>query len=74
MSICGAAGGRKRSGCNFRVAPVLCSTGHGRRVMETNGRRNAIVLEGWPVLLACVVYAMAFCILAVTMTPVFRVA
>jgi hypothetical protein len=37
-------------------------------------RANSIVMDGWPVLVACAVYAMAFYIFAVTMTSVFLVA
>jgi len=37
-------------------------------------RANSIVMDGWPVLVACAVYAMAFYIFAVTMSSVFLVA
>jgi hypothetical protein len=43
--------------------------------MNTNlVRTNSIVMDGWPVLVACVVYAMAFYIFAKTMTSGFLVA
>jgi hypothetical protein len=37
-------------------------------------RTNGIVMDGWPVLVAYAVYAMAFCIFAMTMTSVVLVA
>jgi hypothetical protein len=42
--------------------------------MNTNVRVTRIVIDGWPVLLACVVYVMAFYIFAMTMSSVFLVA
>jgi hypothetical protein len=43
--------------------------------MNTNlVRANAIVLDGWPVLVACALYAIAFYIFVVTMSSVFLVA
>jgi hypothetical protein len=37
-------------------------------------RANGLVVDGWPVLVAFAVYAMAFYIFAITMTSVFPVA
>jgi hypothetical protein len=43
--------------------------------MSTNlVRTKGIVLDGWPVLFACAVYAMAFYIFAMTMTSISLVA
>jgi hypothetical protein len=43
--------------------------------MNTNlVRTNGIVIDGWPVLVACAVYAMAFYIFAMTITSVLPVA
>jgi hypothetical protein len=43
--------------------------------MNTNlVRANGIVMDGWPVLIACAVYAMAFYIFAMTMTSISLVA
>jgi hypothetical protein len=36
-------------------------------------RANGMVIDGWPVLVACAVYALAFYIFAMTMTSVFPV-
>jgi hypothetical protein len=37
-------------------------------------RTNGIVIDGWPVLLAYALYAIVFCIFAMTMTSTFPVA
>jgi hypothetical protein len=43
--------------------------------MNTNHvRTNGIVIDGWPVLVAFAVYAIAFYIFAMTMSSVFPVA
>ncbi len=42
--------------------------------MNTNLARTTGVMDGWPILVACAIYAIVFYIFAMTITSVFPVA
>jgi hypothetical protein len=71
---------RNRSRAAFVELQLLrCSRVIQRRTRETGMninlvRANGIVMNGWPVLVAYAVYAMAFCIFVMTMPSVVLVA